>query len=65
MYNKAGQRTRLSQLSEVAREGEVRCIALALGVINLLLRLCGWLRACLIRLGGLLLRGWISAGSAL
>ena len=66
MYSKAGRLTRLSQLWQKAHEGKVRCVTLALRLINLLLRwLCGWLRACLIRLSGLLLRGWISAGRAL
>jgi len=65
MYNKAGLLTRLSQRWEVEREDEVRCIARVLEFIKLLLWLCGWLRACLIRLSGLLLRGWISAGRAL
>lgn len=65
MYNKAGPLTRLSQSSEMAREGEVRCIAPRVEFVNLLLWLCGWLRACLIRLSGLLLRGWVSAGRAL
>lgn len=65
MYNKAGPLTRLSQSSEMAREGEVRCIAPRVGFLNLLLRLCGWLRTRLIRLSGLLLRGWVGTGRAL
>jgi hypothetical protein len=64
MYNKAGPQTRLSQLRKTVREGEVRCIAIAQGITNLLLRLCGWLRTCLIRLSGLL-RGGIGTGGTL
>jgi hypothetical protein len=56
MYNKAGLLTRLSQRCEMVGEDKVRCVILAGEVINLLLRLCGWLRARLIRLSGLLLR---------
>jgi hypothetical protein len=57
MYGKAGLSTHPSQLWEKVREGNVRSVTLALRFINLLLRrLCGWLRACLIRRSGLLLR---------
>ena len=65
MYNKAGPQTRLSQLRKTVRVDEVRCIAIAQGTTNLLLRLCGWLRTCLIRLSGLLLRGGIGTGGTL
>ena len=62
MYSKAGLLTRPSQLWEKGREGNVCYVALALRFINLLLRrLCGWLRACLIRRSGLLLRGSLGA----
>src|ERR1700761_7572313 len=50
----------------MVREGGVRCAARALRFINLLLRLCGWLRACLVRLSLRLLRGGcLGAGSSL
>src|SRR5258708_4997392 len=50
----------------MGREGGVRCAARALRFINLLLRLCGWLRTCLIWLSLRLLRGGcLGAGSGL